>query len=166
MKTKFTLFGVLFLAIFYGCSSSKYLPAPEQIDVNQFGSLIKVVANDGQKIRGELLAIDSVNLIVLKKDTGLQKSSVIPLINVKRFTLRYARPKHYGWTIPVSLVATIAHGWYLSITAPVSLIVTVSVTAAGEKAYTYNNKMSFNELKMFARFPQGIPANIDLARIK
>jgi hypothetical protein len=37
----------------------------------------------------------------------------------------------------------------------------------GETAYTYSEKnMTFNSLKMFARFPQGIPVGIDLAAIK
>jgi hypothetical protein len=38
---------------------------------------------------------------------------------------------------------------------------------SSEDAFQYNEKnMSYEKLKMFARFPQGIPLNIDVASIK
>jgi hypothetical protein len=45
--------------------------------------------------------------------------------------------------------------------------VTISVTASGESAFQYSEKnMTFEKLKMFSRFPQGILPSIDIARIK
>lgn len=167
MRIKFINVMALCGIFIFGCTSNSYLPDSSGLDVNQFGSLITVAINEGKAIKGELLAINGVQLVVLNKDTTHERISIIPINSVKHFKLRYAKSKHYGWTIPVSLIATIAHGWYLILTAPVSLIVTISVTSGGENAYTYSNKtMTFDKLKMFARFPQGIPPNIDLASIK
>jgi hypothetical protein len=55
----------------------------------------------------------------------------------------------------------------LVFTAPINLMVTIVVTMSSEDAFQYNEKnMSYEKLKMFARFPQGIPLNIDVASIK
>jgi hypothetical protein len=67
----------------------------------------------------------------------------------------------------VGFLLPFIHGWYSIFTIPIHLIVTISVTASGENAFKYNNKkMTYEELKMFARFPQGIPPDIDLANVK
>ncbi len=104
----------------------------------------------------------------------------VPINDVKRFKLRYARPKHYGWTIPIGIILPLIpftdpdgggrmpfHGFFALLSIPVNLIVTIAVTKAGENAFKYNDKnMTYDKLKMFARFPQGVPTNIDLASIK
>jgi hypothetical protein len=164
MKTKIILTGLLAIII-SSCTSPRYLPSSDKIDVNQNGSYIKVIRKTTASIDGELIAIDSNKIIVLSETAN--KCITVPTNEVKRFTLRYAKPKHYGWTIPVYKLATIGHGIFSIITAPVNLIVTISVTASGENAFKYNDKnMTYDKLKMFARFPQGIPPNIDLASIK
>ena len=164
MKTNIALLG-LFIVSLCSCSSSKYLPSSDKIDVNEYGSYIKLSNKAASNIVGELIAIDTNKIIVLSEET--KTCMTVPVNEVKKFKLRYAKPKHYGWTIPVYTLATIGHGWFLILTAPVNLIVTISVTASGENAFTYNDKdMTYDKLKMFARFPQGIPPNIDLASIK
>ena len=164
MKNKILFIGLLTLII-SSCTSPRYLPSSDKIDVNEYGSYIKIVHKTASNIDGELIAIDSNKIIVLAEDT--KKCMTVPISEVKRFSLRYAQPKHYGWTIPVFTLATIAHGWFLILTAPVNLIVTISVTAGGENAFKYSDKnMTYDKLKMFARFPQGIPTNIDIANVK
>jgi hypothetical protein len=55
----------------------------------------------------------------------------------------------------------------MAYTAPINLIVTISITVSGETAFQYSDKnITYDILKMFARFPQGIPPNMDLASIK
>lgn len=151
--------------IISSCTSPRYLPSSDKIDVNEYGSYIKIFHKTASNIDGELIAIDSNKIVVLTEES--KKCVTVPISEVKRFTLRYAKPKHYGWTIPVFTLPTIAHGWFLIFTAPVNLIVTISVTAGGENAFKYSNKnMTYDKLKIFARFPQGIPPNIDIASIK
>ncbi|MEO6902695.1 MAG: hypothetical protein ABI315_06025 [Bacteroidia bacterium] len=172
MKTKITLIALLAILI-SSCSAPKYLPSSDKIDVNQNGSYIKVnfyrAANIPRSLQtyygGELIAIDSNKMVILSAST--HKCATIQIKDVKRFNLRYAKPKHYGWTIPLYTLATIAHGFLLIYTAPINLIVTTAVTISGENAFQYNKRnMTYEKLKMFARFPQGIPPNIDLANIK
>ena len=107
----------------------------------------------------------SNNIIILNAKKN--RCETIPLKDVNRFNLRYAKPKHYGWTIPTAIILPAIHGVYSLFTIPLNLIVTISVTSSGENAFTYNKKnITFDKLKMFARFPQGLPLNIDIAGIK
>lgn len=164
MKTKVFII-VLIAIIISSCSSPGYLPSSDKIDVNEYGSYIKLTHNNKSIIDGELIAIDSNQIVVLADEEKI--CVTVPVSEVKKFSLEYAKPKHYGWSIPVGLVLPFIHGFYSLITLPLHLIVTISVTAAGENAFKYNNKkMTYEELKMFARFPQGIPDNIDIASIK
>jgi hypothetical protein len=171
MNIKIMLLGLLFTAFFTNCDSSRhlpgYLPKPDEIDVNQYGSYIKINKVNKDAINGEIIAIDSSQLVVLIKKNGLSNCVSVPLNEVNRFTIQYAKSKHYGWTIPVFTFSTITHGFLSILTAPVNLIVTTSVTAGGAKAFKYSEKdITFDKLKMFARFPQGIPPNIDTAQLK
>ena len=184
MKNK--LFITLVLAVVISsCSTPQYLPGSDFIDVNQYGSYITIKQTTQAIVKGELLALDSIKLIVLVENENSKKPVVVPINEVSRFILLYARPKHYGWTIPTGLALPLLpfsdpdkvdpagggkmpfHGFYALLSIPINLIVTISVTKAGEKAFTYSNKkMTYDKLKMFARFPQGIPPNIDIASIK
>ncbi len=164
MKTKIVITGFLAFII-SSCTSPRYLPSSDKIDVNQYGSYMNIIRKTTANIDGELIAIDSNKIIVLTESEN--KCISVPITDVERFKLRYAKPKHYGWTIPVYTLATIGHGSLLIFTAPINLIVTISVTASGESAFKYSDKnMTYDKLKMFARFPQGIPTNIDIASIK
>ena len=169
MKTRLFLTGFFIAFIICSCSTPGYLPGSDNIDINQFGSYITILQKSGKYVKGELIAIDSTRLIVLP-EPGLKDTLtpvIVPVTGVRSFTLKYARPKHYGWSIPVYTLATIGHGVFLIITAPVNLIVTISVTVGGETSFEYNDKkMTYDKLKMFARFPQGIPPHIDIASIK
>lgn len=154
------------------CTTPAYLPTYDKIDISQYGSYIQVYqVASSIVITGELIAIDSNSLVVLSemnnKDTNARKPVIVPLKDVNRFTLLYAQPRHYGWAIPVYSLATISHGFFAIFTLPFNLIVTFSTTVGGEKAFKYSSKnMTYDKLKMFARFPQGIPSEIVLADIK
>jgi hypothetical protein len=164
MKIRIIATGLLAILV-CSCASPGYLPSSDKIDVNAFGSYIKVWDKTASIIDGELIAVDSNELFVLREDT--KTCVTIPIADINRFTLQYAQPKHYGWTIPLFTLATISHGWIAIFTAPVNLIVTTSVTASARKAFQYNNKkITYDELNMFARFPQGIPSDINIASVK
>jgi hypothetical protein len=164
MKIKIFITGLIALII-SSCSSPRYLPTSDKIDVNEYGSHIIINRKNSSKIDGELIAIDSNKIIVLTEGYG--ECVIVSITDVQSFQLRYAKPKHYGWTIPVYTLSTITHGYFAYITAPISLIVTICVTSSGESSFKLSEKnITYNKLKMFARFPQGIPPNIDLRSIK
>ncbi len=166
MKNKLILF-VLIANFISSCYTPAYLPSSNKIDVNQYGSYITITPTKGEGFSGELLAIDSNRLIVLlESDTGSPNKSVfIQLNKVSQFTLLYAKSKNFGWSIPLFTLATIGHGAWLIFTAPVNLIVTISVASTNNFKYS-EKEMTFDKLKMFARFPQGIPPTIDINSIK
>ncbi len=144
-----------------------YLPEAEQIGENQYGSYITVNRINDSVVKGELIAIDSTRLIVLVNTDSIKRAETLQTKEISSFTLRYAKPKKYGWTIPVYTLATLFHGFFLALSAPVNLIVTISVTSSGIQAFQYSEKeMTYEKLKMFARFPQGIPPEIDITSLK
>lgn len=154
-------FTVLLMLILSSCTTPKYLPSSEHIDVNVYGSYIEVVQKSASSIDGELIAIDSTNIIVL--ENGKNVCVTIPISDVEHFSLKYAKSKNYGWTIPAYTLATGGHGFLSIYTAPINLLVTISVTASGYNAFTYSDEdMTYDQLNMFARFPQGIPPDIVL----
>jgi hypothetical protein len=170
LKTNF-IFSIIFLVALNACkTSATYLPNYENIDTNQYGSMITVYQfTTSEKIKGELIHIDSNNLVVLTENKHLNKEcKVILLSDIYKFKLRYAKPPtNYGWTIPGFILLPFIHGVYSSFTMPLHLIVTISVTASGQNAFKYSNKdITFDQLKMFARFPQGLPKEISLEDIK
>jgi hypothetical protein len=163
MKTNIIILAILAFAI-NSCVYPKYLPSSDTIDINQYGSFIRINNRKTETVAGELISIDSSTIVILTKSSN--KCISVLIKDVNRFSLRYAKPKQYGWTIPVYTLSTIIHGSMLVFTAPINLMVTLGVTMSSEDAFQYNEKnMSFEKLKMFARFPQGIPPNLDLASI-
>ena len=167
MKTKLLFTGLFLAMIISSCMSPAYLPKSSKIDEGQYGSLINIRQKNGPSVQGELLAINGLQLIVLTEHKKTKKSVVVPVNQIDHFQLRYAQPRHYGWTIPLFTGLTIFHGWFLGFTAPLNLVGTIIVTVSGEDAFMYNEKqLSYTDLKMFARFPQGIPPNIEIESIK
>jgi hypothetical protein len=169
MKIKLFIAGLMSV-IMGGCitSAPDYLPESDEIDVNPYGSYIMVTQKKGVDVEGELLAIDSSKIIILTQTdtTRPKKSAIVSLKNVSKFKLLYAKPANYDWSALLPLSA-ISHGWYLILTFPMNLIATISVFTGAKNAFTYNDEeITLKELKKFARFPQGIPPDIDIKSIK
>lgn len=166
MALKFIIPGILIFLCSAGCKAPAYLPEAEEIGVHEFGSFVTIDLTEGGTIEGELIAVEDEVFMVLSKE-GEKKLHSVPVAGMKGFKLMYAQPKNYGWTIPVSALATISHGVLAVFTAPVNIIVTSVVTARGAKAFTYNDgNISTEDLKMFARFPQGLPPGIETANLR
>jgi len=53
------------------------------------------------------------------------------------------------------------------ITFPINFVTTIIITSTSEYKYTITDKnLKFEQLGMYARFPQGIPEGINLIDIK
>ena len=166
MELRIIIFGIVLAFMSGSCKAPDYLPKAEEIGANEFGSHITLKLSEGPDIEGELIAVDSVNISVLAKEDNKQLQT-IPFANVKSFKIMYAQPEKYGWTIPVSALVSLSHGVFFVITGPANIVVTSLVTARGSNAFTYRDKdISVEELKMFARFPQGIPPDVSPGTIE
>ena len=164
MKTKILLAGLL-IAMLTGCATPQYLPEPEGIGLNQYGSFIKITHKSATHISGELIAIDSAGIVVLAQKS--KRCLRIPIADIRKFKLQYAQQPNYAWSIPVFSAVSLVHGLVASLTLPLNLLVTTAVTISGETDFQYNNRnLSYHKLRMFARFPQGLPPHVDLASIQ
>ena len=166
MEHRLLIFGIA-LMLLSSCKAPAYLPEVNNIGVNEFGSSITVNFPKGADIEGELIAIDSENMIVLTKEKDIKHLQTIPITDISSFKLMYAQPKKYGGTIPAFALLSLSHGYLAVFTAPINIVVTSVITARGANAFTYNDKnISLENLKMFARFPQGLPPHIAIADIE
>lgn len=166
MKTKLYLIGIIILLI-GGCIVPGNVPSTDKIDVFEYGSHITILYKKPSNLRlsGELIALENDTIFVLS--SHVKKCRSIPIADVRKFTLSYATPKQYGWTIPIFSLMTITHGWLLIFTLPINIAVTTIATSSAFDASQYTNKnLTYEDLRMFARFPQGIPPGIELDSIK
>lgn len=165
MKTNLIICAIA-ISLLCSCATPHYLPEAENIPSSQYGANIKVYRFKAQAIiQGELIAVDSTKIIVRSDATHLCRE--IPKSEIQRYLVRYAEGYHYGWAIPTYALATFSHGFLLVITMPVNILVTSIITGNAENEFTYKEKhLPYEQLNMFARFPQGIPPNIKLEDIK
>ncbi|MEP7197658.1 MAG: hypothetical protein ABI851_14155 [Saprospiraceae bacterium] len=165
MKNIRLLTGLVTIILFSACLSPKYLPSSDKIDINRYGSYVKLVTYKTPIIKGELIAIDNNNIIVLTRHNKISIS--IPVKEVKRFSLLYAKPKQYWWSIPPVVALPFIHGYFSVASVPLHLITTMAVNLSSKSDFMYNSMdISYEKLKMFARYPQGIPPGIELKSIK
>ncbi len=179
---------ILFLLLLMAsCSIPNYLPTKDNLDINRFGSYISVNELDGSLVQGELIAIDSSAMTILTGNYDFQTSTkpsnsngqvrksdqverviqVVPLNNIKQFSLQYAKGENYTLAILSGLLLPVSHGFFLVASVPLNLITTIAVASSGDSAFKYNSTtISYTKLRMFARFPQGIPINVDLNKIR
>jgi hypothetical protein len=159
---------ILFLA---SCSSPTYLPHPKEVGVNTYGSYMKVKLINGKKVIGELLAIDDKELFILT--SSLKNPETKSIVKVKRadlkkFRLQWGKPNSNYYPMPFLLsLVTLSHGVWLLISLPINLITSIAVIATAESDFSYTDKdISLNDLRKFARFPNGFPEGVNLEDIK
>lgn len=156
---------LLLMSLAQSCYFPAYLPKAGELNSNTHGAYVMVSHKKVGSVKGELIAVDDKEMIVLSDDK--KKCNRLSLAEIRRFKVVYAEPRHYGWTIPVFTLATISHGAWAIFTMPFNLIYTISLTGSAENAFTYQkDDITYEKLRMFARFPQGIPSGIDLLQIK
>ncbi|MCA0445131.1 MAG: hypothetical protein LCH54_02755 [Bacteroidetes bacterium] len=157
MKTN--LISVFLLLLISGCSSPKYLPVSDDIDVATHGAFIKMIRDEKPTLAGELIAIDTATIYYISDKT--KSCDSVRVKEFDHFILKYAKPPQYGWAIPAGVVLPFIHGLVSYASLPVHLIVTISVVGSGENAFKYSDEnLSFEKLHWYARFPQGIPPGI------
>lgn len=146
------------------CSGPQYLPTSDRIHEYKYGSYVKLEGMSGRQWNGELIAVDSAGVVVLTEESKV--CTVVPRHFITGYSVQYAQGKGYGWAIPVFSLFSLIHGAYAIFTFPLNLVTTITVAEGGAKAFVYKEiDLSFEDLKMFARFPQGIPPQIKLSDI-
>ncbi len=142
---------------------SRWLPDAEHTPMNPYGAWVEVKVRDG-KIMGELIAVTDDTLFVA--DTTLHAIATTDIIRARLVTYDASNLGLFGAML-AGTIFTITHGWFLTLTAPMWII--GSSIAAISRSYDpiidYPKK-SLKHFSPYARYPQGLPSEIDRSRIK
>jgi hypothetical protein len=163
---------VIFPILLLGCASTTaprhWLPTADEAQQEAYGAWITVEynANPSEIIaEGEFIAKNSDSIFILTPE----KFVAIPQNQIKKGKLVTYDSK-YGvlgiWTL-LGVLSTPSHGVGLIISAPV-WIVLGSVMTSGQSYEPIEKypSYSWNELRKFARFPQGMPKGLDPKTLK
>ncbi|MFO7524504.1 MAG: hypothetical protein R6W68_03540 [Ignavibacteriaceae bacterium] len=171
-----TLFSCL---IIFGCAAtlapSNWLPETEKYPENTFGGWMTIITSDETntgkerffQYGGEFISQDEDNVYILYDTVYIISKKDIRNISLE---LVQKSTTEYGlWTLG-GTVATLSNGRFLIITAPLWLIAGTEA-AVGESTrdlYESDNPdiLFWNNVMKFARFPQGLPININLSELK
>lgn len=160
MKTNKGVFLILGFLL-AGCSTPQYIPKASEIGTGTYGAGIRLFQSSGRVVSGELIAVDSSKIWFIADQSD--RCDSVSMNHLDGFVLRYAKPDNgtYGWAIPLGLFLPVFHGLVASISIPVHALVTISVSASGEREFRFTDEtLSFSKLNEYARFPQGIPKGI------
>lgn len=168
IKNNIPWMALIVAALAVSCAAPvSYLPEQEMIGEEKHGSYIEISTYSGKLYAGELIAVGDSALVVREEFAGLSHCFLSPILEIKSFSIRYANGKNYGWAVPLYTLGSISHGLFLIFTAPINLIATTVIAVDASRTYEMNSRvMTFEELKLFSRFPQGLPEGITLEMIK
>ena len=159
----------ILLVLLMNCSSSypNFVPKYEDLHLSPYGAHIELVDKNNNKIVGEFISINTENFIVLIENVVGKKEIIeLAIDKMKLFELTYAQPKDYDVFLLLPFT-TISHGYLFIYSAPITILVTGAVAKGGATAFRYDNdSVSLEYIKMFTRFPQGIPPTIRLKDIR
>lgn len=159
------------LSLAWGCAGSRaprgWLSVPSKAQSEPYGGWITVYSSsEKNKILadGELIAVEAESLFVL------QGAELVSLAwsDVAKAQLMAYDSKKGGLAVWATCGAfsTASHGWAAGLSLPLWIIIGTTTTASQSHApnYTYPSR-SWEEIKMFSRFPQGLPEGLDRSKI-
>ncbi|HZH74225.1 MAG TPA: hypothetical protein VFD91_17140 [Mariniphaga sp.] len=164
--------------LYFGCAASNapsnWLPETEQVPGDAFGGWLAIitypdtiVSEKWMQYGGEFIASDSENVYLLY-DTVY----VIPKITILKAALELDKKNtssYTFWTFGGTL-STITNGAFAIITAPFWLVTGIPATIDESNRDTYSSENPdssyWKSIQKFARFPQGLPANVNLKNLK
>jgi hypothetical protein len=168
---RWTVASVCLLVIVSGCSfhttaPKGWLPTAVEAQREAYGGWIKLDFNMGvqpKTVQGELIAAAPDTVYVLTSDSLV----VVPTTSVTAGTLTAYDAQHGAlrlWTI-LGTVSTLSHGFVLILSAPVWGIAGLNATASASKAPRVESTDP-SLLRMYARFPQGLPPGLDARSLR
>ena len=147
-----------------------WLSPAEEMQTSSYGGWISVTLSAPKNkavrpIHGELIAVHEDTLYVLAN-----RLYAIPvnLISKAKLTAYNARAMNLAGTTLLMTLATVSHGVLLILSAPAWILTGTLATIHQSKIpeLKYPGKVSLEELKKYARFPQGLPRGLALNSLK
>jgi hypothetical protein len=170
-----SVIAVMIIAL--GCASSKapddWLPAPKDVPHDVYGGWLNLKLDAGANRfliqSGEFIAVRDSTVILISQEG---KSLIFPMPLVRRATLELHQKEtgQAGLATLGGVLSTLSHGFYLLISAPIWLITGTGASSSVshiDHFETDNPSIGWwYDHSKYARFPQGVPENIDLAALK
>lgn len=152
------------LAVVAACTQipSPGPPSLEMMERKGWGGYVVVNTRPSGRVAGELIAIDSKYIYVLRRPIRPTALTVTELAQVSTATLyRYEPEGGFGTWGLVGALSSISHGVLLVLSVPV-WIVSAGVSSDFERSHVIMNypESGWREFQNWARFPQGLPPNV------
>lgn len=179
MKSSIAIIIVFIQIIFSSCRVNKSLPLTKDAGTWPYGSQAIMrysennnlkVYNDEYKLSGEIIAVEKDSLYILTHAPShflaIGKEQIARM--TVAFSLTSDSPNKFGGWTALLCLSTLAHGFFAGITLPLNAIVGANIsTAAAQSTFAvfYPDNINWEELKKFARFPQGIPEGTNPATL-
>lgn len=172
-KNKFFKFLIILIVLeITGCAvktaPEEWLSKPEKAAVRTFGAWINVtykIEGTTKLSKGELIAIEKDKLYLFGEE-GLIAISVDKILRARVELYKTQEGLFAPWTIAGTL-STLFHGYGMVLTAPLWVISGITCTVGESKSGILEYpKVPLEEIRKFARFPQGIPEGLDLNQLK
>lgn len=159
------------LGVLSACATAtapvNWLPAPCDVAVQGFGGWAEVRTRLGAPVArtdGELVALDRDTMFVLTA-TQLVAVPVASVVDVKLTAYRSGSSWLAAWTL-LGVLSTASHGLVLILSAPLWVVVgSISTAAESYVPQETERGVAVARLRPFARFPQGMPAELDRASL-
>ncbi len=162
-----SLLVALFVLLIQACSLPSGLPAPEELPYHTRGAQIRVSTAFSEHLYGELIAVNGEELLVLPHDKRKEGLVAFQLEDLHSFRVYYAEGPDLLWAVIVYSLTSFSHGVWFVISLPVNLVATSVLRSGAVSEYILRPKdITPDELRRFARFPQGIPEHIDEKSIR
>jgi len=149
-------------ACFSTSAPRKWLPTAEESQQDAFGAWIRIEqVAEKRPLEGELIAAHAETLFVFADSLVSVRADAVRSVTLTAYDSRYG--EIVTWSI-LGTLATVSHGLVLVLTAPVWIITGTAASASASKAPRVQSRDPV-ELRKYARFPQGIPAELDRTSI-
>ena len=172
LNRKYSRFCAAGLLILWGCASTNaprdWLPGAAEMQSDAFGAWITLSPKQhsrADRMSGELIAVQPDSVFILVQDSLV----AMPRAGIADATLA-AYDNHWGslwgWTA-LGAVSTLSHGIFLILSAPLWILVgSITAASASHEPIRQYPDRPWEELKKFARFPQGLPVGIDRGALR
>lgn len=156
----------------FGCASTRapsgWLPSADKAQRDAYGAWVFVeyeVGSSEKQTQGEFIAVGPDTLFVLDAEALV----AVPLQHIHHAQLSTYDSNYGGlalWTIVGSLT-TPSHGYFLLLSLPL-WVLTGSISTSAQSWLTIEKfpAMSWDKLRKYARFPQGLPKRLDRSTLK
>lgn len=160
------------LLFFSGCVSPKYLSRPADFAHHVKGLYLEYQTGEHNTMVGEIIEVNSDTLLLLPVDTtqSLLKLSKAEVPQAEIIvSLTSNKPEAIGTWAGLINILSIGHGYYGVISLPINMLAGVNIANNAAKStyrIKYPEAVDWEDMKKFARFPQGIPAQVDQKLIR